>query len=138
MKQKMEQVLGAPVDDDTLALPTGHTFPNLYLFYEQDLPEISSRAGMATYFSYVHGDLNGSNIIIDGQGNVWLIDFAMTHYGHVLRDLIKFENDLMYIFTPVNSEEELAEAVKLTDLLLAIGDLAETLPPVEETDGHEA
>ena len=31
----------------------------------------------------VHGDLNGSNILIDAQSEVWLIDFAKSRRAHV-------------------------------------------------------
>ena len=31
--------------------------------------------------AWVHGDLNGANIILDAQGNVWLIDFFHTGPG---------------------------------------------------------
>ena len=87
----------------------------------------------STFFSYVHGDLNGANIMVDGQDNVWLIDFFHTHRGHVLKDLIKLENDLLYIYTPVESAEELDEAIRLFDVLMNVEDLRKPLPPVEET-----
>jgi protein-tyrosine phosphatase len=91
-------------------------------------------AAGAAYFSYVHGDLNGANIIIDARDNVWLIDFFHTHRGHILKDLIKLENDVLYIFTPVNNAEDLAAACRLTDLLLKVEDLRRPLLPVDETD----
>ncbi|OHD10454.1 MAG: hypothetical protein A2Y41_10995 [Spirochaetes bacterium GWB1_36_13] len=78
--------------------------------------------------AYLHGDLNGKNIIIDHQSNVWLIDFFHTHRGHILKDLIKMENDILYIFTKINSLEELQEGLLLTDKLLNIHDLKPILP----------
>jgi protein-tyrosine phosphatase len=72
--------------------------------------------------------------MIDPQENIWLIDFFHTHNGHVLRDLIKLENDLLYIYTPMYREEDLNEAIKLTNILLDIRDLAQPLKAVEETD----
>jgi thiamine kinase-like enzyme len=51
-----------------------------------ELNEISSSSH---FLSYVHGDLNGKNMILDAQNNVWLIDFFHTHRGHVLKDLLK-------------------------------------------------
>ncbi len=82
----------------------------------------------SSYFGYVHGDLNGANIIIDDRNNVWIIDFFHTHRGHILKDLIKLENDLLYIFTPISNTEELAQATRLTDLLIGMNDLWD-LPP---------
>jgi nicotinamidase-related amidase len=43
-------------------------------FYEQFLPLVKSTQEQR-YFSYVHGDLNAANIILDAHKNVWLIDF---------------------------------------------------------------
>ena len=133
LKKNVEQVLGSPADDETLRLPTGHEFFNPYHFYRDDLPELASKGVSSAYFSFVHGDLNGANIIIDTHDNVWLIDFFHTGPGHVLKDLIKLENDILYIYTPVNSEEELAEATRLTDCLLRTGDLGRPLPDVKST-----
>ncbi|MEM7346093.1 MAG: phosphotransferase, partial [Chloroflexota bacterium] len=133
VREKVEALLDGPAEGETIQLPTGQTIPNVCLFYEQALDEILPLAVGSSYFSYIHGDLNGANIIVDSQDNVWLIDFFHTHRGHVLKDLIKLENDLLYIFTAVNNAEDLAAACRLTDLLLQVEDLARPLPPVEET-----
>ena len=133
MKQKIEKLLGYPADDDILKLPTGQEFPNPYIFYSQALERLSARATGTYSFSLIHGDLNGSNILIDDNENVWIIDFFSTERGHVLKDLIKFENDLLYFFTPVNNEDDLKDAIKLTDILMKIEDLDKLLPPVEQT-----
>jgi protein-tyrosine phosphatase/nicotinamidase-related amidase len=108
--------------------PGGRELPPLALFYEHELEALESRPPDYCFFSYLHGDLNGANIIVDGQQNVWLIDFFHTHRGHVLRDLIKLENDLLYIFTPLATEAELEEATRLAELLLSVEDLAAPLP----------
>ncbi len=79
--------------------------------------------------AYLHGDLNGANVIIDAQDNVWLIDFFHTHRGHVIKDLIKFENDLTYIFTKIENREEFNEACEFIDSILNVDDLWEVLPP---------
>ncbi len=132
-KKNIENILGTKADAEILTLPSSHDFPNPYHFYKYDLPEIFN-AGMLSYMSsFIHGDLNGANIIIDAHENVWLIDFFHTGRGHMLRDLIKLENDLLYIFTPTGNEEELACAIELLDLLLNVVDLGRPLPSIEET-----
>jgi protein-tyrosine phosphatase/nicotinamidase-related amidase len=131
VRRRVEAILGAPAADATLRLPGGGETPNVCLFYEQELEQVLPLASGSAYYAFVHGDLNGANIIIDGHENVWLIDFFHTHRGHVLRDLIKLENDLLYIFTPVNNAAGLAEARRLTDRLLRVQDLGRPLPEVE-------
>lgn len=96
-------------------------------FYEKDLSSLRlSRS--AARMSYVHGDLNGRNIVLDPSGNVWIIDFFHAHRGHVLRDLLKFENDLLYIFTKIQTESELEDAQRLSRILIEQPDLG--IPPV--------
>jgi len=116
-------------NSETLAFPGGRSAKNASLFYKnlatQTLPL------QTVYYSFIHGDLNGANIIIDSRENVWLIDFFHTHRGHVVKDLVKLENDLLYIFTPLKNEAELEEALKITDALMAIQDLQAPLPEAE-------
>jgi protein-tyrosine phosphatase len=135
VRRRVEDLLGAPATGESLELAPGVEVPNLCLFYERDLGELPRLQG-SPYLSFVHGDLNGANIVIDGSDNVWLIDFFHTHRGHVLRDLIKLENDLLYIFTPVSGSDDLQDAFRLTDLLLALEDLAQPLPEVAGSGLH--
>ena len=39
-----------------------------------------------------HGDLNGTNILVDREGKAWLIDFFNTGWGPALRDLAEMES----------------------------------------------
>jgi len=133
VRKKVERVLGGPAKGETLHLPTGQEFPNPYLFYKRDLKGLLPLANASSYFSFIHGDLNGANIIIDTHDNVWLIDFFHTDRGHILKDLIKLENDILYIFTPVGNADELKEALLLSDHLLQVEDLGRPLPEVETT-----
>ena len=133
LKPRIEKVLGKPANDEILTLPTGQKFPNPYTFIRDDLENLMDLNNRSSFFSYVHGDLNGANIMIDPQDNVWLIDFFHTDKGHVLKDLIKFENDLLYIYTPMETEEDMEEAMILSELLFEVRDLAQPLKPVEET-----
>ena len=133
LKPKIETLLNNPADSEMLSLPTGQEFPNPYFFTRNSLEELMESNQRSHYFSYVHGDLNGANIMVDAQENVWLIDFFHTHKGHILKDLIKLENDLLYIYTPFNSDEDFEEAIILSHLLMEVRDLAQPLIPVEKT-----
>lgn len=128
VRERVEQVYGGPATGPTLRFDHGREFPNPCLFYENQLAQLLPRANGSAYFAFVHGDLNGANIIVDAHENVWLIDFFHTHRGHILKDLIKLENDLLFIFTPVTSADELEEACRLTDLVMRVEDLGRPLP----------
>ncbi len=132
VRTRVAAILGAEPDGPELRLPCGPPFPNPCRFYAQELDRLSAARRDTAYFAYVHGDLNGANIILDGHDNVWLIDFFHTHRGHVLKDLVKLENDLLYIFTPLPDAAALERALRVTDLLLDVEDLAAPLPPAEE------
>ena len=119
--------LVSKVDAATLELGGGIAVPNICRFYDEFLASERLPDGDHHYVSFVHGDLNAANILMDARGNVWVIDFFHTGQGHVLKDLAKLENDLLYILTPVGNED-LHEAVTFTRALLEVGDLQAPLP----------
>lgn len=131
LRRQVEKLLSASADGETVKV-AGQVWPNVCRFYEEVLPQLQSRpSGTGCYMSYVHGDLNGANILQDEHQNVWLIDFFHTHRGHVLRDLLKLENDLLYLMTPLESDEALEEAIALSFFLVEIDDLRAPLPALE-------
>ncbi len=117
------RIIGREVPGDRFELLPGVELGNPAVFYRRTLAQLPARAQDRFYQAYVHGDLNGQNIVLDGHDNVWLIDFFHTRRAHVLMDLVKLENDLFYIFTPLADEAELREALRLTDALLEVEDL---------------
>lgn len=127
VRQKIIDLIGHCSADAKLTILPSRTVDNIYTFYKHDLAQMRSWT-MEFPFSFVHGDLNGANIIIDERDNVWLIDFFHTHRGHVLKDFAKLENDVLYIYTKIDSESELAAAASLTDVLLEYDDPF-NLPP---------
>jgi len=60
------------------------------------------------------------NILIDEIGNIWVIDFGYAGKGHVLKDITKLENDILYEMTPINDEEAFAEGLVITHTLLSV------------------
>ena len=123
VREKVEQLIKTKAAGEKLEITQGVEISNICNFYEDDLKTLKENITTSHYLSYMHGDLNGRNIIIDGQNNVWLIDFFHTHRGHILRDLIKLENDILYIWTKLQNKEELLEAFKLSDILINIKDI---------------
>ena len=143
VRKSVEKIAGAAASNDFLYFPdpanasiedkTRLKVTNLCRFYDTFL-EQAGKTGNAScqnefhFVSYVHGDLNGANILIDGRENVWIIDFFHTGPGHVLKDLAKLENDILYIFTPVADAKALAEALRITQALREVEDLRHPLP----------
>ncbi|HEY1038394.1 MAG TPA: dual specificity protein phosphatase family protein [Bacteroidia bacterium] len=136
VKKLTEALIGELNPVETTMQVEGKTCYNLVRFYAHDLNRFEGRSVHSHYMAYLHGDLNGANIIIDAQENVWLIDFFHTHRGHVLKDLIKFENDLTYIFTKINSKTELEEGMEFIDHILNVDDLWEQLPERKFRNGQ--
>ena len=115
------------VDADLVELGGDIEVPNVCRFYDEFLAQERLPEGDHHYVSFVHGDLNAANILMDARGNVWVIDFFHTGQGHVLKDVAKLENDLLYILTPVDNDD-LQQAITLTRALLEVGDLQAPLP----------
>ena len=131
VRPNVEKILGtAAASRDRLVFPGGFESYNLTGFYESFLPTaMAAPSNEYHYVSYVHGDLNGANILVDGRENVWVIDFFHTAPGHVLKDLAKLENDLLYIYTPVTDEgRSFEQALAITKALRRVEDLAAPLP----------
>lgn len=127
VRRRVAELVADAPDAEELKFENGRVLPHIGLFYERELMRLP-RLARAHYFAWVHGDLNGANILVDEPGNVWMIDFFHAHRGHVLRDLIKLENDLLFIWTPLEAEH-LAEALDFTDQLLALPDLGRAPAP---------
>ena len=130
MKKKMEALLEREISDehDHIEIIPGLNCDNMVNFYAKDIDKIKGLIPSSAYCSFVHGDLNGANIIVDAQENIWLIDFFHTHNGHVIKDLAKLENDMHFICTPVENEEDLRLACRFTDHIAKVQDLWNPLP----------
>jgi protein-tyrosine phosphatase/nicotinamidase-related amidase/aminoglycoside phosphotransferase (APT) family kinase protein len=111
-----------------LDFPGELRLPNVCGFYEDFLAHHRLPAQDYHYVAYVHGDLNAANILVDGHHNVWVIDFFHAGPGHVLKDLAKFENDLLYLLTPIEDTSQLLEALAITRALRPVADLGAELP----------
>jgi protein-tyrosine phosphatase/nicotinamidase-related amidase len=116
--------------DGSLQITSDLIVEDVSEFYRKDLLSLKETASMLRYVSWLHGDLNGANIMIDEAANVWLIDFFHTHRGHAIKDFVKLENDILYIFTKIKNESDLKLACEATDWLFAIHDLALPMPPI--------
>lgn len=115
VQTKVEALTGRPAAAHPLV-----KFYSDFLANHKPLPEYH-------YVSIVHGDLNGANVLVDGRENVWVIDWFHAGRAHGIKDLAKLENDLLFLFTPLE-EADLPDAVRLTEALRAVEDLRAPLP----------
>jgi nicotinamidase-related amidase len=104
-------------------------WPHPALFYS-GLPAAGSTEPEEVPCCMVHGDLNLANVLLDENGNTWLIDYFWTRVGHAWRDVAKLENDLKLILVPLSDDGALARAAAWERILIAHGDLSRTLPPL--------
>jgi nicotinamidase-related amidase len=131
VRARVEEILGRAADSSPLEIAPGVVTPNPCAFYEDVLTRLPERPRDEFYMAWAHGDLNGANIVRDANGNVWLIDFFHTRRAHVLTDLIKLENDLLYIWTKLFNDADLTAACRLLDRLMQVEDLGGPLSVLE-------
>ena len=71
-------------------------FPGITRSFINPLHWLEKHFYVDTEFCVTHGDMHSRNILIDDSGQAWLIDFARTGRGHVLRDFIELESDIKF------------------------------------------
>ncbi len=79
------------------------------------------------YVSLCHGDLNFANLISDGKGNTWIIDWSHTDEKPVATDFAKLENDLKFILNKGITDADLEVLRRFDEFLLS----SMELPPLE-------
>lgn len=93
--------------------------------FTNPLLTISARAFVrATYVCINHGDLNPQNVLVDGAGRCWLIDFETTGRGHYLRDLATLDSVIRYQLLGAN-EASLQERLEMEEALCRAQRLSE-------------
>jgi nicotinamidase-related amidase len=109
-------------------------FYNPLLFYTKDnLTKKLNEPVSYVRQSLAHGDLNAANIILDENFNMWLIDFFHTDYDyHTIQDVVKLENDLKFIHTPIKSKKELVQLIKFEKFLMSQNNLSKKLKKLPE------
>ncbi len=67
-----------------------------------------------------HGDLHGDNLFVDGE-RAWAIDFERTGPGHILRDFVELETDILTRLAPF-ADANLSRFYELTATLTEASD----------------
>ena len=74
----------------TLPNPVNFVMEEYSSLLESDFFPIPSKVAIT------HGDLHANNILVNKQGQTWLIDFYKTGLGVALRDFVELESDIKF------------------------------------------
>ncbi len=74
---------------------------------------------MPTYVCITHGDLNENNVLVDESRRAWLIDFARTGPGHILRDVAELDSIVRFQLL-MTEDASLDERLAMEDALCNI------------------
>lgn len=80
-----------------------------------------------------HGDFNQHNILVDGVGHTWLIDFQSTGPGHIFRDIAQLDSEIRFVLlapqdATLNERLQLEEELCRAENFSQLAQLAPTLP----------
>src|SRR5258708_39155738 len=67
-----------------------------------------------TYCCITHGDFNHRNLLVDSDGNMWLVDFQGTGPGHILRDVASLASAVRFQLLP-SEEATLEERLRIEE-----------------------
>lgn len=102
------------------ALKNGQAFTNpIWASKSMDRPFV-----YPTYLCTTHGDFNPNNLLVDNEGNVWLIDFQKTGPSHILRDITMLDATIR--FQLITAEDAtLEECLRMEEALCRIEHFSE-------------
>jgi CheY-like chemotaxis protein len=85
LRNALEKLSSVDIEGDQITFRnlSSDTSPMMNPLLLIDGAEFSWKA----YICFTHGDLNERNILVNGLGTAWLIDFRYTGDNHILRDL---------------------------------------------------
>ena len=85
---RMAESFGRDWNKDFIELESIKLFPNpVRRFFEY----AKNSGSFLSHKCTIHGDFNPRNILVDGNGAPWIIDFASTGPGHILADHAELE-----------------------------------------------
>jgi DNA-binding response OmpR family regulator len=74
---------------------------------------------LSTYTCITHGDFNHHNLLVDSNGNMWMIDFQGTGLSHILRDIAILDSAIRFQLLTAN-EATLKERLQMEKALCSI------------------
>lgn len=126
------RTLGVADPDLECELASGIPCLPIVPFYRETVPRHLGRNRELAPFARVHGDLNGANILVDDNRNVWLIDFFHSRRHHVVADFAKLESDLLHVWTPLSNDDDLRSFLTVLKALQVVDDLGKPLPTAQD------
>jgi ActR/RegA family two-component response regulator len=114
-------------------LENGLTFAGLSPTFPNPVQWVLDRAADShvdgARLAITHGDLHGDNLFVDGQ-HAWVIDFERTGPGHILRDFVELEVDIVTRLVPL-PQGDLSRFFQLILLLTETSDPLAQFPERE-------
>ena len=128
---------GVTSSDPEITLPCnlGKSTNPLY-FIEHTIPSRVSVTSPA-YNAPQHGDLNLKNVLLDQEGNMWLIDFSDTRISHNLRDIAKMETVIRTEMMLFSSDEDVCNMAAWDRGFIAFDNLSD-IPDISCQDLPES
>jgi DNA-binding NarL/FixJ family response regulator len=99
LKERLESFTNQEEKRAFPGLPGAHTNPVPWVLRHSDSSFIPEARVAIT-----HGDVHGDNLFVDGE-HAWAIDFERTGPGHVLRDFVELEVDILTRLATTNSQD---------------------------------
>jgi anti-anti-sigma factor len=124
---------GVTASEQVIELPfnLGKSANPLY-FIEHTIPSRISVKSPA-YSAPQHGDLNLKNVLLDQDGQMWLIDFSDTKISHNLRDIAKMETVIRTEMVFFSSREDVCRMADCDQSIITFDNL-EDLPGIDDRD----
>jgi hypothetical protein len=104
-------------------------FPNLSISFLNPIPWVLRYADDSlipeSRKAITHGDLHADNLFVDGE-HAWAIDFGRTGPGHILRDFVELEVDILTRLVPYLA----ADLLRIYELSVVLAGYSDpTTPP---------
>lgn len=114
---------GVTASDPKITLPFKlEDSTNPLYFIEHIIPSRLSATSPA-YTAPQHGDLNLKNVLLDQDGNMWLIDFSDTRITHNLRDIAKMETVIRTEMLRFSSDDDVCSMLGWDQQFIAFNGL---------------
>ncbi len=120
-----QEILGISPDEQYLDCPAlGRRVLNPY-WYLRHVWSSREQEPFNCYTCVCHGDLNMQNILLDENGNIYIIDFSETRVMNAVSDFARLEPVFTIEMTRSRDEKDLEAKLRFTEALVGIDKLGQ-------------